>query len=210
MEVAEGLLRGAARAGDSEAQHALGQFYFFGIWVDRNARQAFTWFRKAAEQGHAGAQDFMGKAYSLSLGFSRDCGVTPNDSEAVEWFRKAAKQGHPAARYDLARQLWRGEGTVKDAAEAARLWRQLAEEGHAPSQSMLGRCYATGEGVTKNLDEAKVWLQRAVDQGYPHADQMLANAVAGRQPLANRGCLLSLMLPFTLVGATWLIYWFTS
>ena len=44
------------------------------------------WFRKSAEQGHAGAQSNLGVLYDYGRGVTRDY------KEAVEWFRKSAEQ----------------------------------------------------------------------------------------------------------------------
>ena len=44
------------------------------------------WWRKAAEQGEASAQEELGTAYFFGDGVQRD------HSEAAKWFRKAAEQ----------------------------------------------------------------------------------------------------------------------
>ena len=60
--------------------------------VARDDQAAVTWFRKAAEQGHANAQNELGRL--LGGGFFRD-------DEAEYWFRKAAAQGHVQAQQNL-------------------------------------------------------------------------------------------------------------
>ena len=59
--------------------------------MPQDYREAVKWFRKAAEQGHAGAQANLGFMYD------RGWGVPEDDREAVKWFRKAAEQGHAGA-----------------------------------------------------------------------------------------------------------------
>jgi TPR repeat protein len=54
--------------------------------------QAVYWFRKAADQGNAVAQYYLGVAYA------RGQGVAQDDAQAVFWFRKAAEQGDPDAK----------------------------------------------------------------------------------------------------------------
>jgi TPR repeat protein len=54
------------------------------------------WFRKSAEQGHAGAQYFLGAMYEFGFG------VTQDDGEAAKWYRKAAEQGNADAKMRLA------------------------------------------------------------------------------------------------------------
>ena len=56
--------------------------------VPKNASQAVTWYRKAAEQGDADAQFNLGVMYAKGVGVPKDA------SQAVTWFRKAAEQGH--------------------------------------------------------------------------------------------------------------------
>ncbi|WP_230988311.1 tetratricopeptide repeat protein [Bathymodiolus japonicus methanotrophic gill symbiont] len=66
-----------------------------GIGVVQDDKEAFKWFRKAAEQGHAGAQDNLGMMYAIGKG------VVQDDKEAFKWFRKAAEQGHASAQDNL-------------------------------------------------------------------------------------------------------------
>ena len=51
--------------------------------------------RKAAEQGDAQAQYFLGGMFRDGLGVKQD------DAQAVEWYRKAAKQGHNESKQAL-------------------------------------------------------------------------------------------------------------
>ena len=53
--------------------------------------QAAEWYRKAAEQGDAGAQFNLGHLYYDGQGVPQDYG------EAVRWFRLAAAQGQEEA-----------------------------------------------------------------------------------------------------------------
>ncbi len=45
-----------AERGGAEAQYNLGFMYEHGLGVSRDEAEAVTWYRKAAEQGHAAAQ----------------------------------------------------------------------------------------------------------------------------------------------------------
>ena len=53
------------------------------------------WWRKAAEQGHAGAQEELGWMYLMGVGVEKD------KVKAVEWYRKAAEQGYARAQSRL-------------------------------------------------------------------------------------------------------------
>ena len=54
-----------------------------------------AWYRKAAEQGDAGAQNNLGKCYHNGQGVAQDY------AQAVAWYRKAAEQGHAGAQEAL-------------------------------------------------------------------------------------------------------------
>ena len=69
--------------------------YDNGRGVRQDYVEAVQWYRKAAEQGHAQAQDNLGEAYEEGLGVHQD------DAQAVQWYRKAAEQGHLWALFKI-------------------------------------------------------------------------------------------------------------
>ena len=71
---------------DPEEQYQL-EAYYNGEGVVKDWNQATHWWRKAAEQGHAGAQAMIGIAY-----FSGE-GVEQNYTESYAWFILAKPQG---------------------------------------------------------------------------------------------------------------------
>jgi Sel1 repeat len=74
-------LKAAAESGDLGAQCALGKKI-----KQEDAAAAVRWFRAAAEQGHAEAQDELGECFYTGRGVDED------DVEAVRWYRKAAER----------------------------------------------------------------------------------------------------------------------
>ncbi|MGI0035084.1 MAG: tetratricopeptide repeat protein [Nitrososphaera sp.] len=58
-------------------------------------RQSNTYFRQAAERGHAGAQ------YNLAMMYDTGRGIARDYAEAFKWYRKAARQGHAGAQEAL-------------------------------------------------------------------------------------------------------------
>lgn len=66
--------------------------------MGQDSNEAVKWYLKAAEQGHADAQFYLGVAYDNGWGVRQDY------SEAVKWYRKAAEQGLAQAQ-DVLRQL---------------------------------------------------------------------------------------------------------
>ena len=61
----------------------------------QNDTDAFKWFHRAAVQGYAEAQYYLGVTYANGHG------VIQNYADAFKWFRKAAEQGHADAQYIL-------------------------------------------------------------------------------------------------------------
>jgi hypothetical protein len=60
-------LTAKASAGDAAAQLELGFMYDAGKGVAKDAKEAEKWYRKAAEQGDASTQAFLGTVYARSV-----------------------------------------------------------------------------------------------------------------------------------------------
>ena len=81
-------IRASAALGDRDMQQLLGDMYMQGQGgVPLDYAEAARWYRKAAKQGSAAAQNNMGVLYVWGFG-------VPQDSvEAYAWFTIAAEQG---------------------------------------------------------------------------------------------------------------------
>jgi TIR domain/Sel1 repeat len=102
--------------------------------------EAVAWFRKAAVQGHAAAQNSLGRMYCDGRG-----GLAEDEAEAARWFRKAAEQGYAVAQYDLGRMYESGRGGLaRDEAEAVRWYRKAAEQGNVDAKNNLARLGRAG------------------------------------------------------------------
>ena len=77
------------------------------------------WYRKAADQGDASAQSYLGLMYELGKGVPQDY------AEAVKWYRKAADQGNAGAQFKLAFSYADGEGVLQDYIQA-HMWFNLS------------------------------------------------------------------------------------
>ena len=60
---AMGLLKPLAEQGDPKAQFDLGRMSAQGLGVKQDYVEALKWYRKSAEQGHAGSQRGIGALY---------------------------------------------------------------------------------------------------------------------------------------------------
>ena len=125
----------------------------------KNYTEAVKWYRKAAAQGYAPAQNSLGFCYKYAQG------VTKDFNEAVKWYRKAAEQGFAKAQNSLGFCYENGEGVTKDILEAVNWYRKAAEQGDADAQFNLGVCYDEGQGVTQDYYEAVKWYRKAAEQG---------------------------------------------
>mmetsp|Transcript_6747 Transcript_6747/g.8803 ORF Transcript_6747/g.8803 Transcript_6747/m.8803 type:complete len:168 (+) Transcript_6747:89-592(+) len=65
-------IEGMAEAGDKYAQACLGEMYQCEDGVNMNYSTAVKWYRKAAEQGHADAQNHLGQMYQYGLGVDKN------------------------------------------------------------------------------------------------------------------------------------------
>jgi TPR repeat protein len=86
----------AAAMSNPAGDFCIGGLYFDGLGgLPRDQAEAFKWFRRAAEKGHATAQHDVG--WMLVQGK----GVARNPDEGIEWLRKAARQNHGYAKAKL-------------------------------------------------------------------------------------------------------------
>jgi len=72
---------------DPETIYSLGMMSFDGHGVQRDYVEAASWFRMAAEQGHAKAQ------HNLAVMYQNGQGVSQDYFEAAKWYRMAVEQG---------------------------------------------------------------------------------------------------------------------
>ncbi len=88
-------LRALGNRGDDLVQFILGTMYETGDGFPQDSVQAVFWYRKSADQGHAGAQASLGLMYANGIG-------VPQDSvQAVFWYRKSAEQGDALVQSNL-------------------------------------------------------------------------------------------------------------
>ncbi len=90
-----------AEAGDAGAQARLGYMYFTGEWMTgpssnwgkqgapQDAKEAFKWYRLAADQGLADAQCALGEMYEKGKGVPQDY------VQAYAWYSLAVRGNYP-------------------------------------------------------------------------------------------------------------------
>lgn len=142
--------------------------YFMAKYFMKSTSAKYFWYRKAAEQGYAKAQNMVGRY--VGEGF---VGVTKNAEIAVEWYKKAAAQGLAVAQYNLAICLEEGDGCKEDKAEAVKWYRKAAEQCHAGAQYSLAICLNNGYGCEEDKSEAFIWYKKAAEQNIANAQNMV-------------------------------------
>ena len=97
----------------------------------KNSAKAVEWYRKAAENGDATAQNNLGVCYEYGTG------VTLSKATAAEWYRKAADQGDADAQCNLGYCYENGIGVEKDVIKATEWYQKSAEQGNCRAQCNL-------------------------------------------------------------------------
>ena len=116
--------------------------------------QPTSWYRTAADQGHASAQHYLGWAYECG------CGVPEDDEQAVFWYRKAANQGDPIGQFMLATMLSEGRGVSRDPEQAVSWYGKAADQGDYCAKGELRKIFDAGV-VPKDLLRASIWCRAA-------------------------------------------------
>src|SRR3954465_3104580 len=99
---------------------AKGDDFFFGRnGVSQDYKQAFEFYLKAANVGHASSQNQLGVMYDNGEGVDKD------SKTAFQWYRKAVQQGNPDAQFNLGNMYFNGEGVDEDHRRAIH-WYQKA------------------------------------------------------------------------------------
>ena len=127
--------------------------YRTGEGVPQDYGEAVKWFRLAADQGDASAQNNLGVMYEYGRGVPQDYG------EAVKWFRLAADQGEALAQNNLGLMYAKGKGVPQNYIQA-HMWLNLAgARGNEDARKTRGivKDKMTPEQVAEAQRLASVW-----------------------------------------------------
>lgn len=126
--------------------------------------EAFRWFLKAAEKGHAEAQTAVATCYAGGMGVKR------SGSEALKWFRKAAEQGESESEYMLGKLYLEGAGVPKNESEGIKWITRSAEHGYLVAQLyFVAKYYPKGK-----YEEAYKWVKMAAEAGEAECQYILS------------------------------------
>ncbi len=137
-----------------DIQHKKAYVYY----QSKKYEQAVELWKKAAQQGYAPAQYYLGWCYREGTGVKKDLKL------AVDWYLKAANQGNIDAQLFLGEMYELGYEIRKDPKKAAFWYLLAAEQGDLRAQFNIADCYWTGFGVEKNVYLALFWYNKAAAQ----------------------------------------------
>ena len=143
--------------------------YADGKGVPKSDTEAVAWFRKAAEQGLAQAQNKLGYLYLDGKGVPKD------EKKAVEWIRKAAEQGNYANGQDSLGEMYRdGRGVPQDNIRAY-MWFDLAvqqyeRQGAKNIETAQRRDVIAKQLTSAQLVEAQQLAQKCRASNYKNCD----------------------------------------
>ena len=143
--------RAQAMSGGAQAQFDFGLLYEMGDGVQIDEWEAFSWFSRAAEQGHPEAQVKIGNMYY------HGSPVPCEYAQAEAWFRKAAQQGNAVALKSLGLIYAFGPDMLKAAA-----WRDDAFfRGDMIAEQGFSGLYQAAKREPKDYKEGYFWLYLA-------------------------------------------------
>lgn len=192
-----------ASNGDAECMNVMGLFYTKGILVEKSNKEAFTWFRLAAEYGFPNAirnlallyarghgteknrslaieiinsiKECDASLYYLSLGEIEK--IAGNHVAAYENFRIAAEHGNTRAKYLYGTYLVKGKYCDKNITLGIENIRCAAKDCIAPACLCLARYYETGYkvgGIDQSNDLSVKNYKSAAKNGSLKAQKRLA------------------------------------
>lgn len=169
-------LKEQAEAGDMNAQYKYAWSLLNGVndnssntVASYREQQAFQWFLKAAEQGHAKAQLEVGYSYGVGRGTSKD------RYKAFSWYQKSANQNNEIAIYNVGLYYENGYGVVKSSTKAFDHYMKSAALGYSSAKRALANCYKRGFGTQQNYKEAFKLYSELADDSDTKAEYELAN-----------------------------------
>ena len=171
-----------ASSSSAKAQYELGKKYEHGQEVKRDYQQAAFWYRQAAEQGHAEAQERLVFLFLNRWGVMTDGGAIDDDWMYQDLWgtsfndEESSEQGIIKAQFNLGLAYLKGLLDMPQNYQQATFWfRKAAEDGLANAQYRLGTRYLRGEGVAQDYRQAIAWFRKAAEQGHAEAQFTLGS-----------------------------------
>lgn len=137
---------------DIDAYFNKGRSYF----EERNYAAAYRELLPLAEQGHPGAQYYIGQLYAQG-----EAGLSQDMQEAFQWYLKAAEQNHPMAQYTIGTMFKYGFLGPDGPIEQQYWYLRAAEQGVTEAQLRLAEYYSE---AGQDFQSAYYWYTIAISQ----------------------------------------------
>lgn len=138
------------------------------LYKEKKYTEAVTYFKEAAGQGDAAAQNYLANCYLCGLGIAK------NEEEAVKLYRKAVGQSYASAMLNLGYCYEHGLGVKKNEEFASDYYERAANLGNTIAMINLGLMYRDGKGLDKNTVTAEEWFKKAKAKGNNNASSYLS------------------------------------
>ncbi|KAL4125202.1 hypothetical protein PRIC2_008787 [Phytophthora ramorum] len=113
----------AAGQGHRDAQFELGYFHEYGRGgCESNEKEAATWYGKAADQGHTGAEASLGRLFLVGTQIQQDV------AKAVHFLQRAAAKSDSSAQTRLGLLFTTGNGVKQDMERGVAFLQSLSED----------------------------------------------------------------------------------
>ncbi len=154
--------------------------YEKGLGTDKDIPGAVKYYRSAANNGYAEAENLLGILYTTGSD-----GIAQDDKEAVSWYQKAADQGLAKAQKNLGDMYFYGRGVDRDYKQAITWYTKASDQSFAEAQYRLGYMFEKGLGMdAPNTQTAMELYQKAARGGNIEAqhalDRLKASAGGGQ------------------------------
>lgn len=148
-------LEAKADSGDSSARFRLARTLEtgYGSLLPRDSLRARLLFERAAADGYAPAQNYLG-----FLLYKEE-----RPDSALSWFMRAADQGDMTAYTNIGWMLLNGEGAVRDFDKALYWLREGVRRDSPAAAAMLADMYRTAAGVDADTIQARALYDRALE-----------------------------------------------
>jgi TPR repeat protein len=147
-----------------------------------DANKAVKWYKKAAERGHALAQN------NLAMLLVSGEGIEHNLKAAASWFQRAAEQGLPQAEAQLGMMLLEGMGGPPDKKSGA-MWLMISARQGAMSQIAVQKYLAVLTDAESRESKARAdqWIHdhEASLPEYQEQVQVLSESLHGDEHSAK-------------------------
>lgn len=145
-----------------DSSHELEKQYNEGFRLLKKGEyaSAFPILLNAAEHGHPGAQDYVGRMYTEGVGVAIDL------KEGFRWTKESAENGCAAAQTNLARCYQFGTGVDKSIDLALKWMKEAADNGDPMGIHNLASFYREGYLLPQDDNKAIEYYQLAISKGF--------------------------------------------